>query len=297
MKYDLVHRRFNISWDSAQTGLIISIHRDCLKHAPIPNMGHEFIRTLAEKFGAKQFQGDLAKDHFGFDESIIKTGTPGNQVEFLARIPQVQKFHPEACTHCGGKGTGDNDIRCFRCYGTGKKRTSDSYPAYRLIASLSILLRTILEHCEYEVATEEIQLVRLSLQCEMGRDGSGVGGCFGIDLSDYLLEEPFELSEIIVPNVQGAMLDAHALLTGRAGKDDSFAIRCECDDGHLNFICPGDACCVHLSGNGRRKGEGVDFSSHNMDTPTQALTCLAGIASLVGQASFYISARKTKQSV
>ena len=68
-------------------------------------------------------------------------------------------------------------------------------------------------------------------------------------------------------------------------------MRVNADNGFLTLECPGDACGIYLTHHVRYVGQGCEFSCHNVDSPAQSLTLLAGIASLVGQADHFMTAK------
>lgn len=51
--------------------------------------------------------------------------------------------------------------------------------------------------------------------------------------------------------------------------------------GWLNVGCPGNACGLNPTSQGvTEKGKGYEFACHNVDTPAQQITLLAGLAAL-----------------
>ncbi len=64
---------------------------------------------------------------------------------------------------------------------------------------------------------------------------------------------------------------------------DKWSFRVSVGDGFITIDCPGNACGIHPDHNaGLRieKDEGYEFTCHNVDSPAQQLTLLAGLAAL-----------------
>ena len=115
----------------------------------------------------------------------------------------------------------------------------DWYGAYSITESLQLLFWLLDIRLEAEMHTEVPQLFTLHLCAERSMHGSSMGG--------------------------------------HLGKDALVEIR---EDANLFITCPGDAAGVYTVNENWRASydKGCDISCHNMDNPTQALACLAGLA-------------------
>ena len=75
--------------------------------------------------------------------------------------------------------------------------------------------------------------------------------------------------------------------TKKVDKYDRYSFRASVDyeNGWLNVSCPGDACGLNPANScGGEDGRGYEFSCHNVDSPMQQLTLIAGLAALCDKA-------------
>lgn len=78
-----------------------------------------------------------------------------------------------------------------------------------------------------------------------------------------------------------AMWLAHGRLVGNDFRNShDFRASVHNEDGWLNITCPGNGCGLNPGSLGIDPGRGYEFSSHNVDSPHQQLTLLAGLAAL-----------------
>ncbi len=63
-------------------------------------------------------------------------------------------------------------------------------------------------------------------------------------------------------------------------QETSFRAQVDGEKGWLNVQCPGSGCGLCPSHHGIERGRGYEFDSHNVDSPIQQLTLLAGLAAL-----------------
>ena len=78
-----------------------------------------------------------------------------------------------------------------------------------------------------------------------------------------------------------AMKTAHGYMLGRTESSPRFRASVDSSNGWLRVDCPGDACQIYPShGDDIKEGRGYEFACHNVDTPAQQLTLLAGLAAL-----------------
>ncbi|KND48369.1 MAG: hypothetical protein AB197_00440 [Parcubacteria bacterium C7867-002] len=291
LRSDRIPRKYQLSWNSHKTAIVISIHTDCIRNAQVLTPDLPIVKHLTERHMKDplldSFEGNLQKDSFGFNRLIRKTNEIGDYVKFSVDIPRIKIETNFLCEECGGTGKRfEHETACNYCGETGKKSVINYKEAFMITSSLNILFN-ILE-CHEHTSARESQHLRIYILSEPEQHGSSLGGIFGIDLSNYLASESSELIDTILPEVTRAMRQAynHTGLASRYDFPDS--IRGELRDGYLMLECPGDACGIHSSHHGRRQNMGHEFTCHNVDQPAQGLTLLTGIASLVGQADLYI---------
>lgn len=276
---------------------MIQIHRDCLRFVNVISKNAPWVRFMSEKHELDglfdSFSGDLSNNCFGFNQALQKIRDDGEYIEFLALLPRIKIRTHLACEHCDGTGKSLDEWRegeeCLRCDGSGIKHVYDWRSAFAVTSSLSLLFM-ILDFSE-ETSAKEYQHVVVSMCADHGQHGSSIDGCFGADFLDYICSNQSELDMIILKEVTEAMIVAQEHMFG----SDTYArgtTRSESDNGSVGLTVPGDACGINTGCYDRKIGEGREFSCHNVDSQLQSLTLLAGIASLVGQIGFYVSAKE-----
>ncbi|MDO8579839.1 MAG: hypothetical protein Q7R72_03150 [bacterium] len=298
MQYEHISRKYHLLWSQIQKAIIIKIHRDCIRSAKPVLISSPWFKVVSKQHDVDglmdSFSGDLSSDSFGFSSegraSIQKLREIGDYVDFLVPIPQIKKELNFVCEECGGSGKREEfDDTCRHCVGSGKRHIYDWKTGYLTTSSLGLLF-DILDGCD-ETSAREHQHVTLYMLAQHGQHGSSLGGCFGIDFSNYLLSDSFELQSIILKNTLEAMQTAYGQLMILRDYDRC-RIRGDVREGFLTLDCPGDGCGIYSSGHNSTQRQGHELSCHNVDNPAQSLTLLTGIASMVGQADFYISGKK-----
>lgn len=91
-------------------------------------------------------------------------------------------------------------------------------------------------------------------------------------------------TDSVLPLVRNAAMDAYSKMDGR--KPDVFNeyhFRTILQKGRLIMDCPGDACGVYPN-EWVEEDNGYKFACHNVDSPMQQLTLLAGLAALHDEA-------------
>ncbi len=296
MQRDHISRSFNLRWDDGRSGIVVLIHKDCILGTKAVSKDSPWVRSVSETHELDglfdSFSGDLTSGSFGFNRSVTQICEDGDYVHFFAPIPKVRIETCFACEGCGGSGSRIEDGEkwnepCLRCRGSGRKYVNDFRVAYATVASLSLLFN-ILDLNEVSSAKEE-KHIRISMAVDHGQHGSSLGGCFGVQFSDYLTSNPTKIRAEVLPEAIAAMETAYGLMW-KLESYDWYQFRGDIHEGgYLHLDCPGDACGIHHSDHGRGIGYGREFSCHNVDTPLQSLSLLAGIASMVGQVDDLLS--------
>lgn len=85
-----------------------------------------------------------------------------------------------------------------------------------------------------------------------------------------------------IPEMVEAMKIAYNHTQRIRGSSSVFYFRASIDysNGWLNISCPGNACGLNPWHNAVHNTGGYEFADHNVDTPFQQLTLLAGLAAL-----------------
>jgi hypothetical protein len=112
-----------------------------------------------------------------------------------------------------------------------------------------------------------------------GMHGGSLGGMFSIPLVRWLSRVRVNTQ---LEKVENAMKAAYNRMLGyRRYHRNDFRVWLADNQGWLNISCPGDACGLHPADHYRSAHkEGYDFACHNVDSPMQQLTLIAGLAAL-----------------
>ena len=290
---DLVPRKYHLEWSNERNTILIHIHKDCITNwNAIPKDGR-LIRHISDAhsldadglFGS--FSGDLKSDSFGFDRAIVKEYVAGEYTTFAVSLPKIRFEISFMCEYCGGTGRrlesfARNDEKCLSCKGSGHSHISNFRAGFATTASLGILF-SALSICE-ETSAKEKQHIELDVHYEHGQHGSSLSGYLGIEISQYFISGSEALQTVILPAAIQAMTRAHGKMWVLSDYD-RYTLRASVRNGFLILDCPGDACEIHFSDHDSRIDRDRKFTCHNVDTPLQSLTLLAGLTSIVGNIS------------
>ncbi len=297
MQYNRIPRKYHLSWNQKLKLFTIQVSKECVRATRNVPSNSPWVRSVALTHDVDglfdAFSGDLSADTFGFNGIVRRTRETDSYAEYCAAIPRVMIETNAVCEECGGNGkrneSGFND-RCLYCDGSGKRRIRDWRTAYLTTASLNLLFQVI-EICDVG-SVEDCQHATIQMMSEYGQHGSSLGGCFGVDLCGFLRNDLPEKIDVL-ENAFRAMSSAYnRMVTLRPYDRHSFSA--SADNGFLILSCPGDACGVSMTDHCVSIGRGCEFSCHNVDSPVQSLSLLAGIASIVGQADRLMRSREEK---
>lgn len=236
------------------------------------------VAAFKEEFGFTSFAGDFDKS-FGFENAIRRHRDSGEFAEFFVPIPRVRVKTKRQCSNCKGSGKDKRIGRdeCLHCDGIGVEHDYLWHEAYAISASLTVLFM-IIEFQEVETNCKLPQLLTVHTITDRGSHGGSLGGMYSVAFCDWL--STFEPHTKIVEMAE-AMKLAYGRMLGRKYFNISrFDGTVADENGWLNVSCPGNACGLHPSSGLVSRGEGYEFSSHNVDSPAQQLTLLAGLAAL-----------------
>lgn len=162
---------------------------------------------------------------------------------------------------------------------TEKQDQADWTKLYEISATFSLFLELMNSHLYAEEATysNPPQLIMLHLVARRGLHGGSFDGEYGIDFCNGL--RVIKTNPKIQCQVLGAMENAHRrIFSSEPSGHFRFEIR---ESGGLILDCPGNACGIHPDDwNHIFPKKGYKFGCHNIDTPAQQLTLMAGLAIL-----------------
>lgn len=214
-------------------------------------------------------------ERWGINGSLIRTPkTEDGFFEFRAALPRVKKFKEDICRECNGKCEDELEFKCFRCYGTGHEVYFDRIPVHAISASLTILTDFI-NHFPPEQNTSSKQVQLTAPTVHILDRAFPLGGNCSIEFAQWL--NSHKDSELVEPTQ--AVKTAWRMMMGEADDFTDWHLQAMThDDGRLRISCPGDACEIFCDPMRSEKGRGHTFADHNMDSPIQQLTLLAGLA-------------------
>lgn len=285
MKKD-VPRRYGLSWIADSAQLVVKIHADFADRIPIVSPTAPIVQMLQKEFELKGFVGDM-RQNFGFENALRAGSEKDGFISLSVPIPVIDIITDEPCDECGGSGFADPELwdkgtQCLYCDGKKRKSFLDWHTAHAISASLNTLFCVLLVDVEGmpvsfsappQLLTVELAMVRTS-----GGSGYPLGGYYSKTLARWLSSGGVRL----IPAMSTAMRCAYVRMFGPGSKYgfDSFRASVDYDTGWLNANCPGQACGINPECPHVKSGEGYRFGSHNVDSPMQQLTLLAGLAAL-----------------
>jgi len=273
---------YELSWQKKEPALVLRVHKDFVRNTKIVSNDAPIVNQFKEEFGFKDFIGNF-NGNFGFDKTFIRRGETEEFVEFLVTIPQVKKETGKKCSYCQGSGWDKrSDNECIYCNGKGKECIYDYQSAYAISASFNVFF-VLSYHLEIETSSTFLQF--LTVRVTTGRDwhGGSLGGMYSILLCNWMdsLMKKAAANRAIIPEMIEAMQSAYQVMIGLTEYEKhDFRASIDYESGWLNVSCPGNACGLNPVHMGPEEGKGYEFSCHNVDTPAQQITLLAGLAAL-----------------
>lgn len=263
-----------LNWDAVKHSISILVHEDVV----------EPLRTLSpqdRRIEHLQKYGDFINepDRWGIKGSLwFSEKSVDGFFEFKALIPQVKKQEARPCEDCNGKGIDDiQDFKCLSCYGTGRRIYFDWSPIKAISASLGIV-SNFLNHVppDEDTSSKRIQILTPVIATtdtffSLYAEGS-------IELTRWLEQR----AKTTIEEATAALRNAwHTMMN--TSHDDLEYHRLEAsvwDDGRATLCCPGDACEIFCDPMKYERGKGHTITEHNIDSPIQQLTLLAGLAAI-----------------
>jgi len=281
---------YDLSWDEKVPAIIIKIHRDFIENCSVPPRSPMICHFMG-KFGFSAFdcfRANLFREQlFGFDGAFQKIGRENDFIIFEAKIPQVEKQLNEVCHECNGSKQNKDfeEEKCLYCKGTGLESIMDWKPIYAISASFTIFFELAFLKCfkNNKTLCSFPQLITVETVTEEKQHGGSLSGTYSIPLVRFL--SSFQPNSEIAEMTEAMIKVWKKMFNGvdEYGKH-SFWAKVAYENGWLNVSCPGDACGLHPDSFGPNPGKGYKFSCHNVDTPMQQITLLAGLAALCDKA-------------
>ncbi|MFA5084058.1 MAG: hypothetical protein WC475_01570 [Candidatus Paceibacterota bacterium] len=273
---------YELSWREKEPAIILRIHQDFITNVKVNLNKAPIVKDFKNEFKFSGFNGDF-KRNIGFENVFERRGIKYKFVEFAVKIPKVKILTEKKCGNC--KGSGKDEFRqdkCLHCEGTGKEDFMDWQAAYAISASFSVFLM-LLHSCEKDTSASSPQLMTVKTMTKAEAHGGSLAGDISIPLRQWLCSIGQNDNGQIPEMVQAMQIAYDKMLGLREWHKFSFRASVRKNGGFVND-CPGDACGLHPYDWYMEEGKGYEFSCHNVDSPMQQITLLAGLAALCDRA-------------
>jgi len=265
--------------------LTILVHREIVDTLMVPTEESPMIHDFREMLGLEdKFFGGF-QEQFGFGGIIKveeKESDPFLHLEVPLPLFRVETQKP--CEFCGGSGMiyfplFKESYPCGHCEDAEKEHHFDWKAAYQVSASLCVLFQ-LLSSLKEETSARIPQLLTVETIVKPGLHGSSLGGRYSKTLVQWMTNLGVRVS---IPEMERAMFNAYKYMNG--GKfghigEHEFRANVYYKNGWLNVSIPGNACDLNPEYGGPGPDRGYKYDSHNVDSPVQQLTLLAGLAAL-----------------
>lgn len=269
---------FELSWQEKECAIVLRLHKQFVDSVPDIRQNTPIVIVMKKQFNFESFEGSL-RNGFGFEKSFVCGGEKDDFFIHRISVPKIKIFTKEKCHHCQGSGKHPNfkKEKCSSCHGERREHEYDWKSAHAISASFT-LFSMFARYNEVVTSCPFPQLLTFSTITDVGHHGGSLGGEYSLILCKWLAQFP-ENSRL--PEMEKPMMQAYDRMLGLRDYDKhSFRSHLPYGNGWLNVSCPGDACSLHPSSGSLSADEGYRFDCHNVDTPMQQLTLLAGLAGL-----------------
>ncbi len=281
--YDILPCWYELSWIEKPPAILLRVNNDFIGYIKEQKIDFEktpIVMGLKLEFGLKNFVGDFG-GNFGFDNVFERREEKNGFSEFLIKIPRVKKITNKPCGWCNGSGKDRwrND-KCLSCKGKGKEYKYDWKISYAISASLKVFF-ILASFPKIETDVSFPQLLTLTIVTARGDYGGAIGGEFGISLVEWLNSNYCDKEET-AKQMKYAAMCAYKRMFGISSFEE-YDFRAEISDvGGVMLDCPGNATGIYPESCYKIDigKEGYSLTCHNLDTPMQQLTLLAGLAAL-----------------
>lgn len=270
-----------LTWYPEPTPAIgINLHRDAIpKFKGLRYL--EYLERASKELSDQNlppFTSDIEHD-FGFGGVMKHVGEEGDWARFRMELPCVREELDTECFFCEGSGKDKylDGRTCISCGGSGHEYDFHQEDLLPFTATFAFMEPAFSPYDPPQTSARTPQLLTAQILSSLDNWRSGVYGEFSPTLAKWL-RSLGQYTEI--PEVSTAMMAAHERICHDKPEKSSFRAMVLHPNGYYVADCPGQACGVLTSGHDLDLDEGYEFSCHNVDSPIQSLTLLAGLAAL-----------------
>jgi hypothetical protein len=276
--FDPLPRIYDMSWQGQTASLELGINTKILEEVFKDAKDWGIIKHLQENHKV----GELTADPnigFGFDPCrLMRRGTRGDHAIFSLHLPEIEVVIG-VCQECEGKSKRKRRD-CLYCGNTGKERGYQHHQGTVAAINLNLLLSKLSFPELQEIETRGNQLMMINLAvADRSLHGYPLWAAFSPQMVKWI---GMHEQQTDLPLVRGAMKEAMVRMMPSYAAENDFRAWLE-PDGVFNFRVPGNCACLSPDYTAREclmQDRGYDFGTHNVDTPAQQLSLLAGLSYL-----------------
>lgn len=263
-------RFYALRWKDNPPRIQILLHKDFIPL--LRPYRQELIEDIKNNFSFNEFRWDI-EESLGFENALKFLKKENSFFVYEAVFPKI--YLPTGnCEYCKGSGHDKYRSKCLFCNGKKKEFKFLWEKAFAISWSLQLIFECF--PLEEKSTASEKQLMTVGLTIEKDLHGGLLGGQYGVSLVRWLSENVGYIPKM----VEAMKKTYHQMYEKNYFDAIDFRACVENSIGWLSVSCPGDACQLLPSYKGIQPGRGYDFVCHNIDSPIQQLTLLAGLAAL-----------------
>lgn len=273
---------FELSWDEKDRQIILRVHEWLATTLTKVKADSPIVKAMIENFSFPNFSSEIDRGNgWGFESSFGFGGSEGEFFSFRIPLPKIFTYGDLRCQYCSGDGEDRNfrGRKCGSCDGTGRNTQFDWRRAYAVSATFSLF--TLCSRYPDQIIGHAglPQLLTFQTITDHGQHGGSLDGEFSILLCEWLSRHQ---PDTPIVEVEKAMKIAYGSMFRLRDYNKHDFRATQRGSGIIHARCPGDACEIHPSYpcSEPLRGEGGAFTCHNVDSPLQQLTLVAGLAAL-----------------
>ena len=277
---------YELSFLTEEEALSLRISEEYLRKRPLILENNMMVIGMKQQLGFEKFDNSFYGDNFGFDESFINAGIKNGFIDLKAILPVVRKKEDRPCGYCNGTGKNElfADENCIICKGEGISYIYDWKEAFALSATFTLLF-TYLHTTEKSIDSKSRnQLITVYTNTHKEAHGGSLYGEFSKAIVSWMknigcVESFLNSLKIVTTKAYGKM---YGCKLDKVEIFDAYDFKMMMKNGRLIMDCPGNSCGINPSEDywDEKEETGYKFSCHNVDSPMQQLTLLAGLAAL-----------------
>jgi hypothetical protein len=283
---------YDFYWDRVTNEMKIKVHKIFIKNNPF-NDRTPYFKGIKNDPGflplLMKCEPVLGKPTFGVDNAITLCDEDESWLTYKINIPKVNVKTGQTCLRCSGTGKynlegGQKDEVCSDCDGDKMQHEMDWTTLSHVCLSLNAFLSAVeFPLQDIEMLIPRFQALTLRTVYGVGAHSHSTGGLFSPYFLQFLTSISNDYDDLrSIDSAVAVMKNVHTTMFGKLKSYYQHDFRVWVRNAQICIHCPGDACELHTNGDRRVDTEhGAELFCHNLDTGTQQLTLLAGLAEVV----------------